>query len=81
MTVDLRSELRLTLSLALTMVPRGTRREYSEKLLIRSDPAKDAITETLLNALLERFRLDPLPRAETVRPVSGPSPTPVAATS
>ncbi|MCW5713780.1 MAG: hypothetical protein KIT43_04605 [Bauldia sp.] len=80
MADDLRSELRLTLSLALTMVPRGTRREYSEKLLIRSDPAKDAITETLLAALLERFRLESLPRAETVRPVSGPTPAPLAAT-
>ena len=81
MADDLRSELRLTLSLALTMVPRGTRREYSEKLLIRSDPAKDAITDTLLAALLDRFRLEALPRPETVRPVSGPAPAPMAATS
>lgn len=80
MTNDLRSELHLTLSLALTMVPRGTRREYSEKLLIRSDPAKDAITDSLVAALLERFRLEPLPRPATVRPVSGPAPAPLAAT-
>ncbi|MCC6736970.1 MAG: hypothetical protein IT534_12700 [Bauldia sp.] len=79
MTHDIRSDLRLTLALALTMVPRGTRREYSEKLLIRSDPAKDAITETLLAAVLDRYRLEPLPHPETVRPASGPTAAPLAA--
>ena len=41
----------------------------------------DEPPDTLVTALLERFRLEPLPRAETVRPVSGPSPAPLAATS
>ncbi|MGV8839159.1 MAG: hypothetical protein ACWA6X_02525 [Bauldia sp.] len=79
MADDLRSDLRLTLALALTMVPRGTRREYSEKLLIRSDPAKDAITDALVAALLERYRLEPRPPPATIRPVSGPAPAPRAA--
>lgn len=76
---DLRSDLRLTLALALTMVPRGTRREYSEKLLIRSDPAKDTITDALVAAVLERYRLEPRPHPETIRPVSGPSAAPLVA--
>ena len=59
--IDLRTELRIAVSLALTMVPRTVRRDYSEKLLIRSDPAKEKITEAIVEALLKTFAVEKRP--------------------
>ena len=67
MNDDAISHLRIIISVALAMVPRGTRREYSEKLLIRSDPAKAAITDRVAEAVLQHFTIDWKPG------VAGPS--------
>ena len=66
--IDLRTELRIAVSLALTMVPRTVRRDYSEKLLIRSDPAKEKITEAVVEALLKTFAVEkkPLPTMPSI---------------
>lgn len=58
---DLRTELRIAISLALTRVPRTVRRDYTEKLLIRSDPAKEKITEAVVEALLGNFAVEKRP--------------------
>lgn len=61
--LDLRSELRITISLALTMIPRTVRRDYSEKLLIRSDPAKERITEAIVESILSGYAVEKKPSA------------------
>ena len=57
MSRDTAERVRVIVSVALAMVPRGTRRRYSEKLTLVSDTAKDEIAESIAGSILQSFEL------------------------
>ena len=55
------NRLKLIVSVALSMVPRHLRRQYSEKLNINSDPATDEIAERVARSVSQSFDLTEKP--------------------
>ena len=53
-----REQLRIVVSVALALVPRALRRDFSEKLTSKVDPAKAAIAERVVEAVETHFAVE-----------------------
>ena len=56
-----REQLRIVVSVALALVPRALRRDYSEKITSKVDPAKAAIAERGIDAVDKHFTVEEKP--------------------
>ena len=61
MAEDIKQRLRVIVSVALALVPRGVRRQYSEKLTLTADVAKDKIAEAITESVSQSFDMTERP--------------------